>query len=58
MTFIYLFLTIKKFSKKYLLCLFWRFSRFGMACEREAKDFRESMDDLDSPFIELWIEGW
>ena len=30
-----------------------------MACAREAKDSRESMDDLDGSFYsELWIEGW
>ena len=29
-----------------------------MACAREAKDSRESMDDLDGSFYsELWIEG-
>ena len=51
-TFIYLLVTIKE--------VFWRFSRFaGMACAREAKDSRESTDDLDGSFYsELWIEGW
>ena len=29
-----------------------------MACAREDKDSRESMDDLDGSFNELWIEGW
>ena len=36
------------------------FSRFaGMACVREAKDSRQSIDDIDGSFYsELWVEGW
>ena len=30
-----------------------------LGCAQEAKDSRESMDDLDGCFYsELWIEGW
>ena len=44
--FIYLFLT-KEREQKYFSCLFWLFSRFGMAC---ARGFEEEsiVDDLDS----------
>ena len=58
---VYLFIiNNKNRQQKVFLCIFWRFSRFaGMACAREAKDSRESMDDLDGSFYsELWIEGW
>ena len=61
MTSIYLLLTIKKSAKSTFMPFnFWRFSCFaGMACARDAKDSRESMDDLDGSFYsELWIEGW
>ena len=47
----YLFLT-KKSEQKYFLCLFLRFSCFGMACAQ--KFIEESVvDDLDSSFSEL-----
>ena len=59
MTSIYLLLTIKKLAKS-IFMPFLAFSHFaGMACAGEAKDSRESIDDLDGSFYsELWIEGW
>ena len=37
----------KKREQKYFLCLFWLFSRFGMACAREFEE-ESIVDDLDS----------